>query len=275
MFIFRWLVDCTSDSKNLNNLITVECKNGKIFTCSQVICTLPLGVLKEHAVSIFEPMLATRKLQSIEKLMFGTVNKIILEYDRPFLNPDISEIMLLWDDTCVPKDELMNLKKNWFRKIYSFIKLSETILLGWISGKAAIHMEDLSEKEISQVCTDILRSFLSDPFIPKPKKCVCSNWHSQPYIKGSYTAIAVGASQTDIRILAEPLTKLNDPLNIKVAFAGEHTHSSFYSTVHGAYLSGRSAAQTILKSKKIENNNLLNCVETSDLSSWINGIKLE
>ncbi len=28
-----------------------------------------------------------------------------------------------------------------------------------------------------------------------------------------------------------------------VAFAGEHCHPSFYSTGHGAYLSGRSAAQ--------------------------------
>ena len=31
-----------------------------------------------------------------------------------------------------------------------------------------------------------------------------------------------------------------------VAFAGEHCHPSFYSTVHGAYLSGKSAAQFYL-----------------------------
>lgn len=29
-------------------------------------------------------------------------------------------------------------------------------------------------------------------------------------------------------------------------FAGEHTHSSFYSTVHGAYLSGQKAAQILV-----------------------------
>jgi len=33
-----------------------------------------------------------------------------------------------------------------------------------------------------------------------------------------------------------------------VAFAGEHCHPSFYSTGHGAYLTGRSAAQVIFHS---------------------------
>ena len=34
-----------------------------------------------------------------------------------------------------------------------------------------------------------------------------------------------------------------------VAFAGEHCHPSFYSTVHGAYLSGKSAAQFFLNAE--------------------------
>ena len=34
----------------------------------------------------------------------------------------------------------------------------------------------------------------------------CStSWHTQPYTRGSYTAIAVGASQIDIELLAQPL----------------------------------------------------------------------
>ena len=43
-----------------------------------------------------------------------------------------------------------------------------------------------------------------------------------------------------------------------VAFAGEHCHPSFYSTVHGAYLSGRTAAQFMLnaaaKSKEADDD---------------------
>jgi hypothetical protein len=54
-------------------------------------------VLKEKAATLFSPPLPQYKLDSIDRLLFGTVDKILLEYDRPFLNPDVSEVMLLWE----------------------------------------------------------------------------------------------------------------------------------------------------------------------------------
>lgn len=109
------------------------------------------------------------KLEAIDRLLFGTVDKILLEYDRPFLNPDITEVLLLWE---VDKTDKHDLKDIWYKKIYSFSKISETILLGWISGKEAEYMETLSNDVVINTCTDILRKFLNDPFIPKPKNCV-------------------------------------------------------------------------------------------------------
>lgn len=256
-----------------NSPITVECDNGKVINCEQVICTLPLGVLKACAKDIFEPQLTTHKLEAIDRLLFGTVDKIILEYERPFLNPGVSEIMLLWDDRILPAEEASDLSKVWFRKIYSFTKLSDTLLLGWISGKAAEYMEGLASEEVARVCTGILRSFLNDPFVPAPKACVHTSWHSQPYTRGSYTAMAVGASQLDIECLAEPLAG-PESSKLRLAFAGEHTHSSFYSTVHGAYLTGRTAAQAVLESRRWEKQDSVSCDTTSDLSSWIQGIEL-
>ncbi|XP_011495992.1 PREDICTED: peroxisomal N(1)-acetyl-spermine/spermidine oxidase [Ceratosolen solmsi marchali] len=271
----RWQTDSQLRSNGSNDAIKVECDNGKIINCEQVICTLPLGVLKEQAAEIFVPSLTTSKLQAIDKLMFGTVDKIILEYDRPFLNPGISEIMLLWDDRKLAVEEIADPIQSWFRKIYSFIKISDTLLLGWISGKAAEHMESLDSDEVARVCTNVLRKFLNDPFVPTPKTCIRTCWYSQPHTRGSYTAMAVGASQIDIERLAEPITKAGDSSKLKIAFAGEHTHSSFYSTVHGAYLSGRTAAQAVLESRRWEKQLSLNCDGTSDYSSWIQGIKLD
>ncbi|PNF17984.1 hypothetical protein B7P43_G17445 [Cryptotermes secundus] len=65
-----------------------------------------------------------------------------------------------------------DLSNTWYHKIYSFSKLSETPLLGWISGREAKYMETLSHDQVADTCTDILRKFLSDPFIPKPKLCI-------------------------------------------------------------------------------------------------------
>lgn len=62
-------------------------------------------------------------------------------------------------------------------------------------------------------------------------------------------------------------------LQPSVLFAGEHTHSNFYSTVHGAYLSGRTAAQILLTPDSPQE--IVMESDTSDLSSWIQGIALE
>jgi len=265
-----------SDSTS-HRLLQVQCENGKMINAEHIICTLPLGVLKRTAQDLFEPSLPAYKLEAINRLMFGTVDKIFLEYERPFLNPGVSEVMLLWDDERLSETEKQDISKTWFRKIYSFIKISETLLLGWISGCEAEYMEKLSSTEVAEICTTILRRFLNDPFVPIPKNCLRTTWHTQPYTRGSYTAMAVGASQLDIKSLAEPLIeeKMEDGARILVAFAGEHTHSSFYSTVHGAYLTGRTAAELLLGVKQSEKHALsLSCEDTSDLSSWIQGISL-
>lgn len=150
--------------------VKIVCEDGSIYYADHVICTIPLGVLKENSRELFDPVLPQYKLESIERLLFGTVDKIFLEYERPFLNADISEVMLLWDE--VPADDGNNIEKNWYKKIYSFSKISETLLLGWLSGKEAEYMETLSHEIVAETCTNILRKFLKDPYVPKPKRCI-------------------------------------------------------------------------------------------------------
>jgi hypothetical protein len=77
--------------------VDVVCEDGSRYYADHVICTIPLGVLKEKAATLFSPSLPQYKLESIDRLLFGTVDKILLEYERPFLNPDVSEVMLLWE----------------------------------------------------------------------------------------------------------------------------------------------------------------------------------
>lgn len=57
-------------------------------------------------------------------------------------------------------------------------------------------------------------------------------------------------------------------------FAGEHTHSSYYSTAHGAYLSGQIAARRLLAPDEASEGTL-DCPDSADLNSWIQGIQLE
>ncbi|XP_050674811.1 spermine oxidase isoform X1 [Leptidea sinapis] len=262
--------DVPNKIKPSNNYIEVMCENGESYFANHVICTIPLGVLKDCAATLFEPQLPQYKMESIERLLFSAVDKIFLEYERPFLNPDITEVMLLWDNSNA-KEEI---SESWFKKIYSFTKVTETLLLGWVSGKEAEYMETLSMEEVGVTCTKILRKFLNDPFVPEPILCVCTSWQKQPYTRGAYTALGVGSSQSDIESLAQPLFRNVRDKKPALLFAGEHTHSSFYSTVHGAYLSGQIAAKRIVAPDLVGENEL-ECPGTADLNSWIQGIQLE
>lgn len=154
--------------KKKTNNVEVVCDNGKTLNANHVICTIPLGVLKEQALNMFEPSLPQYKMESIERLLFSAVDKIYLEYERPFLNPDVTEIMLLWESSSTSED----MANSWYKKIYSFSKVSETLLLGWVSGKEAEYMETLAMGEVATTCTKILRKFLNDPFVPEPVNCV-------------------------------------------------------------------------------------------------------
>lgn len=89
--------DKGSNESNGDDCVEVICDNGATFIADHVICTIPLGVLKEKASTLFSPPLPSFKQESIERLSFGTVNKIFLTYERPFLPPEISEVMLLWE----------------------------------------------------------------------------------------------------------------------------------------------------------------------------------
>ncbi|KAJ9590453.1 hypothetical protein L9F63_016512, partial [Diploptera punctata] len=229
-----------SRSIDVPSSVEVVCEDGSRYYAEHVICTIPLGVLKEKAGTMFSPPLPQYKVDSINRLLFGTVDKILLEYDRPFLNPDVSEVMLLWETQ--PEAASGDLSDTWYRKIYSFSKLSETLLLGWISGKEAEYMEMLTHDQVSDTCTDILRKFLNDPFVPKPKMCICTSWHKQPYTRGAYTAIAVGASQIDIEHIAQPLYSNPQQKKPGNLLQDHHNNSgqlhSVLHNLHLTYLSG-------------------------------------
>ena len=60
---------------------------------------------------------------------------------------------------------------------------------------------------------------------------------------GSYSYVDVKSTAADIERLAEPIFVDQVP---RVLFAGEATSLNYYSTAHGAYLSGQREAKRLL-----------------------------
>ncbi|ELU01057.1 hypothetical protein CAPTEDRAFT_98966, partial [Capitella teleta] len=99
------------------------------------------------------------------------------------------------------------------------------------------------EEEVIAGCMGVLRKALHNKDIPSPVSMVRTSWGSQRFFCGSYTFIPTGASVNDIESLAEPI--LGADTKPLLMFAGEATHPEFYSTVHGAFLTGQREAQRI------------------------------
>jgi lysine-specific histone demethylase 1 len=60
----------------------------QIFQADFALCTVPLGVLKKKAIS-FQPELPTRKLESIERMGFGLLNKVAMVFPHVFWGEDL------------------------------------------------------------------------------------------------------------------------------------------------------------------------------------------
>ncbi|GCB73181.1 hypothetical protein scyTo_0006660 [Scyliorhinus torazame] len=234
----------TSNTQEHAYPVLVECEDGETIPADHVIVTVSLGFLKEHYQTFIRPPLPASKINSIQKLGFGTHNKIFLEFEKPFWEPECQLIRLVWEDESPLLSKRPDLQKEWFKKIFGFIVLRPMerhghVLLAVLAGEEANFMESLSDSDVKNCLTQVLRRFTGNPLIPEPKNIIRSKWYSDQYTKGSYTYTAIGSSGDDIDAIAQPLPLASTKAQpLQVLFAGEATHRTFYSTTHGALESG-------------------------------------
>ncbi|XP_076315742.1 spermine oxidase-like [Tachypleus tridentatus] len=223
----------------------VFCLNDKVFEADNVILTVPLGVLKTKCTSMFNPSLPRKYLEVIERTGFGRVGKIFLEFEQPFWKAGtIKYLHIAWD-----KAEWEKMKidpKQWIASVNGFEEVlnNPKVLVGWIAGPHSEYMEKVSDEEIKETCTLCLRRFLNKPSIPIPVRILRSKWCSDPLFGGSYSYLTLNNLPGDMDILATPLPSVT---NLRLLFAGEATHPSYFSTTHGARLSGLREASRLVK----------------------------
>ncbi|NXG68360.1 PAOX oxidase, partial [Baryphthengus martii] len=248
----HWQGSFHEDGDNARDFpIQVECEDGDTFLADHVIVTVPLGFLKEHHQDFFQPPLPKWKAEAIRRLGFGTNNKIFLEFEQPFWEPQQQLLEVVWEDESPLEEPSTDLEANWFKKLIGFVVLQPPeqhghVLCGFIAGKEAEYMETLRDNEVLSTMTRVLRTLTGNPHLPSPRNVLRSQWHSAPYTRGSYSYVAVGSSGDDIDVLAQPLPEdPEDPRPLQLLFAGEATHRTFYSTTHGALLSGWREAERL------------------------------
>ncbi|XP_072864236.1 spermine oxidase-like isoform X2 [Chlorocebus sabaeus] len=233
--------------------VVVECEDCELIPADHVIVTVSLGVLKRQYTSFFRPGLPTEKVAAIHRLGIGTTDKIFLEFEEPFWGPECNSLQFVWEDEAESRT-LTYPPELWYRKICGFDVLYPPeryghVLSGWICGEEALIMEKCDDEAVAKICTEMLRQFTGNPNIPKPRRILRSAWGSNPYFRGSYSYTQVGSSGADVEKLAKPLpyTESSKTAPMQVLFSGEATHRKYYSTTHGALLSGQREAARLIE----------------------------
>lgn len=206
--------------------VTVHTKDS-LYTADYALCTLPLGVLKAKP-ELFKKALPKTTTEAIQALGFGVLNKCFLEFPEKF-----------WADT----DWLTYLSEpgteNYWTQWVNFSGILERpVLLGFNAADAGIAIEKLTDQEIVNSAMNVLKTMYGQD-IPEPVRYQISRWYSDPYSYGSYSFMAVGATEKTREDLAQPVDG-------RIFFAGEATSDTSPATVRGAYETGIRAAQEII-----------------------------
>ena len=188
------------------------------FEGDSVIVTLPLGVLKAGTVR-FEPELPDWKRQTIQRLGFGTMNKVFLRFPNIFWPQDAHFIGFVAE------------RAGRFPEFLNYsVYNGQPLLMAFSAGRSA-HFEGTDAQVAAEARAVLGRNFGQ---IPDASAFVVTRWHRDPFALGSYSHWAVGTSSDEFRALGRPIGRL--------FFAGEACNPTYFATVHGALQSGRAAA---------------------------------
>ncbi|XP_071106056.1 spermine oxidase-like [Haliotis cracherodii] len=230
------------NTSGLTPNVEVTCRNGSRVVADHVIVTCSLGFLKRQHHTLFSPPLPRHKVHAIENIGFGIVGKIFLYYKTPFWVRGHGGIKLCWQG----HESRLKGKEEWYKKIFAFDEVLNNpgVLVAWLSGAEVAYMERLPLQEVADVCSNILKSFLGNPCLPSPTRVCRSGWSDNPYICGSYSYPTTSDPWSLVPHLLQPVCTSDQAP--RILFAGEATHPSFFSTMHGARSSGLREANRII-----------------------------
>jgi monoamine oxidase len=203
--------------------VTIHTVDGQSFHGEQAVITLPVAVLQSGKVR-FSPELPPIKQEALAGLSMPPVMKLVYLFDSPIIDPAISGIYSAGNP---PK---------WWQPSYSR-DTKMTVWTGFFSGDYAREMLALGEEGALQKGLNTLRVETGNMDLQYVKaRWIC--WPHDEFTMGGYSIALPGHAAA-----REKLARPTPPL----FWAGEATAEHHeVATVHGAYNSGRRAAEEVI-----------------------------
>jgi monoamine oxidase len=203
-----------------NDLIRLTTQDNRHYFSKYVLITVPLGCLKARSIQ-FTPSLPDWKQEAIDRMGFGLLNKIFLQFPHTFWDEKIDNIFISSNRfrffLCFPHDRILNL---------------------YVAGNIACELESLTDEEIIEQVLSCLQPIY--PQMPKPIKWLVTRWGNDPFAYGSYSNFKIGATYETTKELAR------ECYDGRIYWAGEHAnYGGTIGCVDSAFESGHREAKRI------------------------------
>ena len=198
--------------------LRIETSAGTITADRAVIC-VPATVLA-HGDIVFDPPLPDKQAAAAA-LPLGLADKLFLAVDGAIEWPANGHLTGNPHSACTAS--------------YRLSPFGAPVIEGFFGGDCA---EALEDGDATAFAIDELVALLGSDWRRRLSPITATRWRHEPFIHGSYSHAKVGMA-TQRAVLAASV-------DARLFFAGEACSTHDFSTAHGAYATGRAAADSIL-----------------------------
>jgi len=207
--------------------VRVLCADGQVFEGTRVIITVPAGVLKagpdQPAGIGFSPAVEAHSLAA-QKMGYGAVTKLLLEFKTPFWNSYANNIGFILGEAAVP---------TWWTQ-----GPESCLLTGWLGGPKAAALKDTREVALEELGIGSLARIFNKTVAELRQQLVAArvtDWANDPFSLGAYSYDTIHTAAAR-RLLRQPVANT-------LFWAGEALYEGpSPGTVEAALASGKSVA---------------------------------
>lgn len=205
--------------------VRIDTHRGTV-TASAIILAVPVNVLIAGGIR-FDPALPAALDEAFHDCPMGVSEKLALLLDAPVEGFDHTYGDVIFDDPSKPP---FNLHLNPFGR---------PLLISHFGGSHGAELEKLGDGEMMALAMEALVEAFGASMRKRVVRALRTHWASDPWTLGGYSHARPGKAASRLMFSA--------PVGDRIVLAGEHCSIPFFSTVHGAHLSGIAAAEKAVR----------------------------
>lgn len=198
--------------------LKIETPAGTLIADHAIIC-VPTTALARGDI-VFDPPLPDKHAAAAD-LPLGLADKAFLAVSGPVEWPSDAHLIGNTDSACTAS--------------YRLSPFGAPVIESFFGGDCA---EGLEDGDAAAFAIDELVALLGSAWRARLTPIIATRWRHEPFIHGSYSHARIG--------MAAQRAVLAEPVDQRLFFAGEACSCDDFSTAHGAYATGRAAAEAIL-----------------------------